>query len=310
MPGPEIAPNFSNMSDVTTIVYDAEAVPVTIWNRLQSIHRDSLRSHVPQGEWGRMDEIVSWGQPARYRETRINPNILVHEGIWNPQLFKDVLVAVTFDHTHQPVGGVITENNTSASAPRLAREKLQLPLDDNGVIGRTERRIKMHLPTWVPFPYIGGKRIVHFREGYVHPDVQPEINWGEQTSGFILAGLVVALEEYRARQLLAAYAASHDPADTELTQTVRLINARKTGDQSHQIPGYDPDEPLTRLQENVADALSAIDDVDTGGTLRSVRADRFTAKQARKVREADEKKHRKQDREAFWAEQDSKHFIK
>lgn len=200
--------------NVSTEVYDASAVNEDLWGQIYDMHLASLQKLVGSE---RAIEIVGQDR-QRYVNTRVDPEILVRDGLWNPGLFRDVTVAVTTIEDEVNVGSrrlvnsVITANNAS---PPLAR-------------------IKMWTPPSMRLPKIGGRRYVHLRESVTDREF-----FGEKVvSGISLAGLYFALGERHDRQIVASYDFPGDPADLELTQLRRLIGFDKEAS-SGSISGFE-----------------------------------------------------------------------
>ncbi len=246
-------PNFGGMQDFSIEIYDAAEVPEELWAALQDIHNESIRAGLPMDKWPRADVITRKYDLPTYVERRVRPQLQSGRDGWNDQLFRDPLVAVVHDSSNQPVCGVVTTNNTSASdrTPALLR--------------KPEMWLKMVIPPDIRVPKFGGKRYVHFREAYVHPDAQHTLDTRDGTvvvSGIALSGLYYSLHQRDQTQITAAYVVRGDPADYQMEYITAALGMHQTGFKApNSLPGYKPDAPLVRLQRELADMAEDISEM-------------------------------------------------
>jgi hypothetical protein len=279
MTQPESVVNLNNSQGLETIVWDATAVPDEIWAALQLVHRESIQSRLPQDKWDRAAALTKYDDRRAYRRTRVDPNSLVGQEFNDNQLFSKVLVSVVYDRSNQPVSGVVSANNTSAST--LPPQFSQL-----------ECWSKMLTPPGLPIPRIGNKCYVHIRESYTHPYAQIPLDVAPDTSvvsALALNALYHSLAYRNKRQPAATNYPAHDLADAQHRELVAAIGMQKTGDSPRTSPGYDPNDRNVRAQLGVSQIMENIRGIPGIGPIldpdfvtRQTSRDQHT--QARRVR--------------------------
>jgi hypothetical protein len=240
--------NFNGLRELNTTIWDASAVPNEVWDTLQQLHKESIRSHLPREDWDRADLLTRQSDPDVYRASRVNPNSLVGHEFRADQLFRRVMVAITHDTSGEPISAMLTANNASAS---LLPERLR----------PAEYWAKMMTPPAINIPIIGGKRYVHIRETYTHPDAQKPFEVPHNilaVGGLSLINLYFSLMQRRPEQPTSAYYASGDPADNELRGLTRILKMHITNESPMTAKGYDRDSKLVRVQEDVRQLLENI----------------------------------------------------
>ncbi|HTE22220.1 MAG TPA: hypothetical protein VK674_04225 [Candidatus Limnocylindria bacterium] len=280
MPEREPTINVTGMDGLHTVVYDAPAVPAELWRPLQTAHLESIMSDLPRSEWDRAEVIVNRKNLSAYQESRAKPQQLVGAG-WNKdQLHRQPQVAVTFAANGDAISGVLTSNNTSATHLK-------------GPLAPIECWTKMLVPPKreLPAPIgraISHRRYVHFREGYVMPNVQDRVDTEDgvpQVSGIILAGLYRTLEQRHPAQYVSSHILPDDPADAVMVRTTEAIGAKPEEEDEggpHDLPGYRPDSRLLRVQTGAALALARIERLVGPETITQVPSRRYTTKEAAK----------------------------
>lgn len=198
-----------NTEGLSVSVVGASALTPDEWRDLQFLHRTSIEA-ISGVEPERTADIVSWSDPVRYRETRINPHLLVESGQWNPAVFNKVLVSRLFEY-ETPVSASVSHD--TATGPLMG--------------------LKLRMPPWLPAPKIGSRRYAHIREVYSHPDLDTEL---------ALVGLWHSLAERHPRQNATAYLYPNDPADQELVSLAATLGMRESSTQNKQITGYESSE--------------------------------------------------------------------
>lgn len=230
-----------------------------------------------------------------YRDTRVNPNLLVGNGWSDDQLFRRPKFAATFDRSNQLVGGVLTADNSSARLP------LPEPLRP------AEYWTKMLLRPGVPVPVVGNRRYDHLREVFTHPDAQEKLETEDDTavvSGIALAGIYYSIAEANSKQLLVAYEVPSDPVDAELTHATELMGMGEAGYRRlHTLHGYAKEDKLVRVQAQVGQVMQGI--IEMPGAkpaIESIQASRVT----RKSIKHQEKELRKRNEKEYWRDYDAR----
>lgn len=274
----EFVPNPGNVDGLSITVYDAGAVPKEAWRDLQQVHKENIQARLPNGDWDRAATLVKWTDPDTYRETRINPQLLVGNK-WNDwQLHRDPQVAVVTDGSGQIVGGVLTSNNSSA---KLLRDKPGWQL---------EARAKMLIPPVVKLPteygeLASGKRYVHLREAYAMP--------GLEESGIIYGGLIAALETRHAKQVVVAYLHLKDPADGTMVGIADFLEMKADLDEGpDNKPNNLTDKGLLRVHRGIQDIRGRV--AKAIPSVRDIPKERVTKKSAK---QAEREERRQRDRE-------------
>lgn len=242
--------NLNNMGGMRSVLYDAKAVPGEVWRALQLVQRDSIRANLEEEQWDKADRLVRMQDFKTYRKRRVNPNRQRGRDGWNKkQIFRKPLVAVTFDRSNQVVGGVLTANNTSGSD--------DLP----GPLWRAEAWGKMLTPPGRDVPKLGGKRYVHLREAYSHPEAQLPLEVDEGlivVSGIEVVGAYHSFQERDPRQKATAYRVLGDPADRGMVVLTDALDMQPTGGRPNTIPGFSEGSTLERVQTEIGHLLGQI----------------------------------------------------
>jgi hypothetical protein len=264
MPEARTVINLNNTHGLRVDVWDVKAVPDDIWLALQRVQYESLRSQSPSSEWESIGSIVKMGDFTGYRDTRVNPQLLVGKEWNDDQLFRDPRLAVIYQDGKdvsdqarpQVIGGVIEELNTSNSIKELPH-----PFDNPKLVEiakATELRAKMYAPVLTPI--IGGKKHVHLREAYVHPDAQRplDVDDANVVNGIVLIGTYMALSRRNSKLGLAVYIMPSEPKDQEmvrLTEAMELELPEGEG-REHHITGYEG--KMLDARSQVGQATAAI----------------------------------------------------
>lgn len=291
-------PNFSDMDGYRTMVYDADVVPDYIWEAAQRVHRESLRALLPRDEQDRADSLVRMDDFKTYRDTRVNPNLLVGNDWNDDQLFRRPKLAITLDRSNQLVGGVLTADNSSA---RLSLPEPLRPL---------EYWTKMLIRPGVPIPVVGNRRYYHLREVFTHPDAQEKLETEDDTvvvSGIALAGIYYSITKANPKQMLVAYEIPADPVDAELTHATQLLGMGETGyRRPHTLPNYAKGDKLVHVQAQVGQIMQGI--IELPGAkpaIEGVQASRIT----RKSIKHQEKELQKRNEKGYWRDYDARHSM-
>lgn len=224
-----------NPEGLRVAVVSPEAIDPDEWRSLQALHLESLCAQ-PGVERARAEDIVNWHDPLAYAATRLLPELLVKSGVWNEQIFRHIRVGIVYDG-NQPVAGHVVQDATSPSLPKWL-----------GPMRSLESTVKMSIHPALPVPKFGGKRIVHWRESYTHPDFGLEV---------AVAGLWHVLEEKHPNQKLRAYIYPADPSDAQFRSLCREVRLNRFGAQTKSLKGY-MDNHLVTVGEKVGTTQSNI----------------------------------------------------
>ena len=276
MPVPISGPE--NLEGLSSVVYDAAAVPDEVWYGLQNVHHKSLKADLPREEWDRAAKIVKLGELAHYRASRINPGILVGNEWQGDQLFRDPQVTVMYENG-EVIGGVTTSINTSG-------DRLPEPLRP------IERHAKMLVPDGWNVPLIGDSKYTHIRDVFVHPDLRPEDDTSDNRAAnrVALTGLWQSLQYRHLEQGITAYVLPDDPADRSmvaLTQAMGMTGSE--GRAGNTLPGYRPDSSVRRVTGTVRTATTRIQTILTDSSLDAP-LDRVTNRDAKREAKAEQKR--------------------
>lgn len=234
-------PDFTALNRSRTVIYDAGAVPDTMWEHAQELHGESLRALLPVDEHHRVDAIVHTGNPEAYRDSRIDPNILVGNDWNDDQLFRRPKFVATIGPRGNLKAGMFTADNSSAraSTPKLLRP--------------AEYRTKMLLPPGLPVPVVGNRRFLHLREVFADPHLP-----NRDRTALALSGLYHATADARQKQPIAAYVIPTDPADLELTRMAEMLGMIETDQRPHSFQGYSEEAEVVRVQASVKEVRDRI----------------------------------------------------
>ena len=242
--------NENNIDSVTTELSRMDEVSYDMWRDIQVVHVESLQAQLPRSEWYRIDDITHATDLATYRERRVHPNTQAGEDGWNrEQIFPRPRIAISYDGSHQIVGSVITQNNTSGKS---GASELRW---------KAEAGLKMLISPDFSVPKFGGRRYVHLREAFLHPDAQETVKVEDDVtvvSAITLTAIFRALDNYNPRQNVTAYLAEGDPADGDFAHLIQALGLSPTGDRENKLAGYTKAAREVRMQHRVIDVMRTI----------------------------------------------------
>lgn len=247
-------PNFEAAAGLHTVIWDARALEPEQWNRLHELHALAIAQLMPDDS---QTAVKIAGDPVHYRDTRVDPNMLRGHGFREHQLYTAPHAAVTYDQNNQPIGIVVTVNNSSAS------RRLPDPLKP------AEYWAKMLTPPGLPLPLVGGKRYVHLREADAdaqwRPDTMANLADPEIAIALTLTGLHHTLMARHPRQALSVHLVSDHPADTTMTSVVGLLKMQEKDRSPNRLPNFAGSEvvsyelPVAQVMQNIEDMPGARD---------------------------------------------------
>jgi len=247
--------NDSNTDGVKTDVYRMADVTDDMWRELNVVHIESLQAQLPKEQWDRIDTITKTTDLATYRDRRVHPNTQAGQDGWQEkQIFMRPRIAISRDGSNQIIGAALTANNSSGNSER---SKLAWEAEAWG---------KMIISPYLPIKKFGGRRYVHLREAYIHPDAQEVIEVEDGTvaiSEITLMGIYHLLDIYNLRQKVSAYTAEGDPADRAFEHLTQALGLSKTDDQENTLTGYTGATRVVRAERIVRDVMRTILDMPT-----------------------------------------------
>jgi hypothetical protein len=208
--------NFNNIeSGLYTQVWDAPAVPDYLWREAQAVHHQDLLAELRHHNLHQATETVHIGDLPAYRDSRVDPNILVGAEFRDHQLFRRPTLALTFDNANKIVGGVYMAENTSSTLSRFSiSDYLQGDLIEK--VFDLEMKVKMAIPPRLNIPLLGRKIYPHLREIYTNPYSQEALNLGDDepvVSAIALLGVYHSLLFKDVHQTVAGYQYPDEPID-------------------------------------------------------------------------------------------------
>jgi hypothetical protein len=245
--------NDNNMEGVTYQIYPTAEVTRDMWRELQAVHVESLQAQLPKQEWGRVDTITNATDLVTYANRRVHPNTQAGQDGWQEkQIFTRPRIAINRDSSNQIIGAALAANNSSGNS-----EKSKLAWE-------AEAWGKMIISPNLPIPKFGGRRYVHLREAYIHPDAQETIEVEDGTvavSEITLMGIYHLLDKYNLRQQVAAYTAECDPADRDFEHLTQALGLSKTDHRENKLAGFSAATREIRAAWLVRDVMRTILDM-------------------------------------------------